>query len=278
MLMNGDTSEEAGMAFRERRSSTYNKSDLYVELFNGSKIHGLPLDDPKKIENYNLGLFWIDQAEEVEEDIFLKFQGRLRQHRAPREGLLTFNPNGHNWLWKRFINPETDPRAWKQELYKCVEATTFDNPNLPQDYFDQFEGLPDHWYQRFVWGSHEVFVGQIFTDFNPEVHVIEPFRIPSDWERWCCIDPGIRHEGCVSWLARDARRATCTTTVRFWRVGSACRLVGATIHGVAEAENDIGGPDEEVYTTSSARKRTAVPDRRKTVSRVFRECGIYGGC
>src|SRR5262245_45519757 len=68
----------------------HNRSDLYVELNNGSKIHGLPMDDPKKLENYNLGLFMIDQAEEVEEDIFLKFHGRLRQHNSPREGLLLF--------------------------------------------------------------------------------------------------------------------------------------------------------------------------------------------
>jgi hypothetical protein len=91
---------------------THNRSDLYIELYNGSKIHGLPLDDPKKLENYNLGLFMIDQAEEVEEDIFLKFHGRLRQHRCPREGILLFNPNGHNWLWKRFIDEKRRP-IWK---------------------------------------------------------------------------------------------------------------------------------------------------------------------
>jgi phage terminase large subunit len=202
MLLNGDkTHDQAWHGIPPEAIKYYNRSDYFVELRNGSKIWGMPLDDPKKIENFNLGLFWIDQAEEVEEDIFLKFQGRLRQHRSPREGLLTFNPAGHNWLWKRFIDPTRISKF--KRLYKCVEATTFDNPNLPSDYFEQFEGLPEHWVQRFVYGSHEVFTGQIFTDWDPEVHVVQPFLIPSKWERWMSFDPGMRHEAAASWCARD---------------------------------------------------------------------------
>jgi hypothetical protein len=201
MWVHGDTQPHGWHGVPKECIRLYNKSDLYMELINGSRIHGIPLDDPKKIENYNLGFFWIDQAEEIEEDIFLKFHGRLRQHEAPREGLLTFNPNGHNWLWQRFINPHRLDSY--ERRYSCVEATPFDNPNLPEDYLEQFENLPKHWYDRFVMGSHEVFVGQIFVDFNPSVHLIKPFRIPSTWERWQCYDPGIRHEGALSWLARD---------------------------------------------------------------------------
>lgn len=275
MLMNGDGTPGGWNGIPVECIKQYNKSDLYIKLFNGSQIHGLPLDDPKKIENFNLGLFWIDQAEEVEEDILLKFHGRMRQLNAPREGLLTFNPNGHNWLWKRFIDPDRR-NEWRRN-YKCVEATTFDNPNLPQDYLDQFEGLPDHWYQRFVLGSHEVFVGQIFTDYNPEVHVISPFHIPSNWERWSCIDPGIRHEGCVSWVARDFEGNSyyyreileANQPVSWW---------AATILE-AEAEADFGGPDEEIYRSligpeANIRNQTD----GKTVLSVFNECGLYPEC
>lgn len=273
MLINGDNAEAGGWnGIPKECIRQYNKSDLYIKLFNGSEIFGLPLDDPKKIENFNLGLFWIDQAEEVEEDILLKFHGRMRQLNSPREGLLTFNPNGHNWLWKRFIDPHRRPE-WRR-TYKCVEATTFDNPNLPKDYLEQFEGLPDHWYQRFVMGSHEVFVGQIFTDLNPDVHVCQPFHIPSDWERWSCIDPGIRNEGCVSWIARDFEGNAYyyreilepNQPVSWW---------AATILET-EADSDWGGPDEEIFRSligpeANIRNQTD----GKTVASVFNECGIY---
>lgn len=272
MLVNGDTQPTGWQGIPKNTIRTMRMSDLYIELINGSKIHGLPLDDPSKLENYNLGLFLLDQAEEVEEDILLKIHGRLRQHNAPREGLLLFNPNGHNWLWKRFIDDERRDN-WKR-LYKVVEATPFDNPNLPEDYMDQFEGLPEHWYQRFVMGSHEVFTGQIFVDYNPEIHEIDPFRIPSDWERWWCFDPGIRHEGCSFWLARDYD-GNCYVYREILEPNQPIEWWAQTTFA-AEAEDDWGGPDEEIF------RRLVGPEARirsqtdgKSVYDLLAENGLY---
>jgi hypothetical protein len=276
MFINGDTQETGWRGIpggiKGPLVKTYNKSDLYLEFWNGSRVHGLPLDDPKKLENYNLGLFMIDQAEEVEEEIALKFQGRLRQHSAPREGLFLFNPDGHNWLWKRFISPDRKP-SWKS-LYKCVEATPFDNPNLPEDFLDQFDSLPEHWYNRYVLGSHDVFVGQIFTDWNPDVHLIDPFYIPAGWERWACIDPGIGHEGAVSWCARDAEN-----NVYYYReLVQKGKDVGWWAEKIIdlEMESDWGGPNEEMnfgHLIGPESKQRAQTDGR-SVYDVFMEEGI----
>ena len=272
MWLNGDDSEGGWHGVPKEAIRVYNKSDLYMELHNGSRIHGLPLDDPKKLENYNLGLFWIDQAEEIEEDTALKFRGRLRQQKAPREGLFTFNPDGHNYLWRWFIDPKRNGRM--HGLHKVVEATPWDNPNLPEDYLEQFSSLPEHWYQRYVEGSHEVFVGQIFTDWNPEIHVIEPFRIPSKWERWCAIDPGIRHEGCLSWVAQDFQG-----NVFYYRevlkAGQDIPWWAATKTEM-EAEDDIGGPDEDVdriLVGPEARIRAQTDGR--SVLDLWHDAGIY---
>lgn len=273
MLLNGDPGHsDAWHGIPPETVASYNKSDMVIEFRNGSVIYGLPLDDPAKIENYNLGFFWVDQAEEIEEDIFLKFHGRLRQRVGPREGILTFNPNGHNWLWRRFIDPMR-PIKWAAN-YKCVEASTYDNPNLPEDYLEQFEGLPDAWLQRFVMGSHEVFVGQIFTDWNPEVHVISPFRIPSGWRRWLCIDPGIRHEGAASWVAQDfvgnkyyyREIVTPNQPVEWW----AQQIMAA------ERSPDYGGPDERIFRRligPEARQRAQTDG--KSVLDLFNEYGLY---
>jgi Phage terminase large subunit len=273
MFVNGDVSQPSGWHGVPRELiAHHNRTDLHIILRNGSQVFGLPLDDPKKLENYNLGGFWIDQAEEVEEDIFLKFHGRLRQQRAPREGLLTFNPAGHNWLWNRFINPNRDPKFRKN--YKCVEATTYDNPNLPEDYLEQFEGLPEAWLQRFVYGSHEVFVGQIFTDWDPEIHVVQPFAIPQQWERWMCIDPGIGHEGAVSWIARDFegnayyyRELLAKNQPVAWWADQVFDL---------EASPDWGGPDEAIYRRLIGLEANQRSQRDgKTVVSKWWECGIY---
>lgn len=274
MLVYGDTQPTGWRGIPRQLIQQEVKSDLYIKLFNGSQIHGLPLDDPKKLENYNLGLFMVDQAEEIEEDIFLKFHGRLRQHESPREGLLLFNPNGHNWLWKRFIDPKRDP-VWKKN-YKVVEATPFDNPNLPEDYLEQFDGLPKHWYDRFVLGSHDVFVGQIFTDWNPDVHVVDPFYIPSEWERWMCIDPGIRHEGAVSWCARDEH-----DNVYYYREHLEANQPVAWWSALIddyESRHDWGGDesDLDVYRMIGPESQQRSQTDGRTVKGVFEEEGTDG--
>lgn len=271
MLVNGDTQETGWRGIPPQVIETYNKSDLYIKLRNGSQIHGLPLDDPKKLENYNLGLFMIDQAEEVNEEILLKIHGRLRQHGAPRMGLFLFNPDGHNYLWKRFIDTQRT-QAWK-DLYKCIEATPFDNPNLPADYLEQFHGLPKHWYDRYVLGSHEVFVGQIFVEFNEDIHVVDPFYIPPEWERWCSIDPGIGHEGAVNWAARDFEN-----NVYIYReIVEKGRDVAWWAEQILEAENkrDIGGAEEEILVRMIGPEslQRAQTDGR-TVKEVYEEEGI----
>jgi phage terminase large subunit len=249
MFINGDPGQPTGWhGIPQELIKSHNRTELFLELITPtpgvlSRVWGLPLDDPRKLENFNLGFFWIDQAEEVEEDIFLKFHGRLRQLHGPREGILTFNPNGHNYLYRRMIDPNR-PESFRTQ-YACVEATTFDNPNLPADYFDQFSGLPDAWLQRFVYGSHDVFVGQIFTDYDPDTHVIQPFHIPKEWQRFGCIDPGIRHEGALSWIARDfdgnvyyyREHLEPNRDVSWW----------ANKIYASEAKADWGGPEETMY-------------------------------
>lgn len=273
MLMNGDPGMPGSWEGIPRELiETYNKSDLYIKFRNGSEIYGLPLDDPAKLENFNLGFFWIDQAEEIEEDIFLKFHGRMRQRRGPREGILTWNPAGHNWLWRRFIDPERKLKWHK--LYKCIQATTYDNFNLPKDYFDQFDGLPDAWIQRFVFGSHEVFVGQIFTDYDSDIHVVQPFRIPDEWQRWSCFDPGMRHEAAASWVALDPvgnayyyREHLEPNKDAAWWAEKMFEM---------EAEDDFGGPDERIDRhLIGPESQQRAQSTGKSVLDIFNEYGRY---
>lgn len=273
MFLNGDGSDvdTRWPGVPRETIATYNRSDLYLEFRNGSKIWGLPLDDPKKLENYNLGFFWIDQAEEIPEDIALKFQGRLRQRTGPREGIFTFNPDGHNWLWKRFIDPNR-VSTWKT-VYGVVEATPFDNPFLPEDYLEQFKSLPQSWQDRYVYGSHDVFVGQIFTDWDPEVHIIPDFAVPSSWERWMCFDPGMRHEGAATWMVRDPEGRK----FYYREVLASGQPVAWWANKIYECEQrrDVGGPNEQVVRRligPEANQRSQ--NDGKSVKDIFWEHGI----
>jgi hypothetical protein len=173
---------------------SHNKSQSKVTLVNGSIIHYWPLDDPTKLTNLNLGWFLIDQAEEVSEEMFLMLKGRLRRKRSPRKGMLLFNPNGHDWIWKLFVN-------MKLPDHKLIHAKTTDNPNLPADYLQELMRYPESWRKRFMEGSFDVFTGQIWPEYDPEVHEINPVP-PEPWWEWIeCIDHGRRNPTAVLWLA-----------------------------------------------------------------------------
>jgi len=125
-------------------------------LSNKSRImfrHGAELN---VLKNINLSIFGIEQAEEFETDETFDFlRDRLRRDNSPlRQGCVIANANGHNWLWKRWINNNPDPSR-----YFLQQANTFDNAhNLPADFIEDLktmkEEAPNH-YKRFVENSHE---------------------------------------------------------------------------------------------------------------------------
>lgn len=173
---------------------SFNKTEGKLTLINGSTIHFWPLDEPAKLTNMNLGWFLIDQAEEVPEDMFLMLKGRLRRKRSPRKGICLFNPGGHDWIWKRCVQ-------LKLPEHELIHATTYDNPNLPEDYYESLKGWPESWIKRYVMGSFDVFTGQIWPEFDPDVHTINPVPVEPWWEIIEGIDHGRRNPTAVLWAA-----------------------------------------------------------------------------
>jgi phage terminase large subunit len=172
----------------------FNKTEMRLELINGSIIHFWPLDEPQKLSNINLGWFLIDQAEEVDEEMFMMLIGRLRQRNAPRKGLVLCNPSGHDWIWRRWV-------YLKYPDHGMVHAKTTDNPNLPADYIKALMAYPEAWRKRFMEGSWDVFTGQIWPEFEPGVHTLNPLPLESWWEFVEGIDHGRRNPTAVLWAA-----------------------------------------------------------------------------
>lgn len=178
----------------------YDKSSHTFTLQNGSQVMFRHLDNYRQLTNANLSGFWIDQAEEVPEEAFTYLRGRGRRLGAERrQGFLTFNMEGHNWIW----------RLWKQEKTKLPgtdlwEATTWENrDNLPADFLKQLETLPSLARKRYVEASWDAFEGQVFDEFDERVHVIDPFAIPPEWFRFEGIDHGYTNPTSVHWYAVD---------------------------------------------------------------------------
>lgn len=129
---------------------SYNKTEHHVVFKNGSEIYFRELKDGKGLGSLNLGWFYVDEAEEIEETIFERLKGRLSLAKTKRQcGWLTSNPpNEDHWLYKQFEKSH-DPD------FGTFHASTYENkPNLPDGYIESLEKLPPSWRKKYLEGQY----------------------------------------------------------------------------------------------------------------------------
>lgn len=177
----------------------HNKQDRVIKFSNGTEIYYTNLDDSreaiKKIQSLNLGAAVVDQCEEISEAMFITIQGRLRRKNARRCFYGAMNPNGHDWIWERFINE-------RQEDHEIFIATTLENVFLPQDYVDSLLKMPEKVQRRFVFCSFDDFSGLAFNEFS-EANIIDYYEPSEDDSHLIVLDYGFRNPTAIAFAATN---------------------------------------------------------------------------
>lgn len=132
--------------------------------------------------------------------------GMCKEKFTPRM-YFTCNPGGvgHMWVKRLFID-----RAYRlsecEEDYEFIPAKVYDNKFLVDDdpeYVRKLENIPDPARREAMLnGNWDIFIGQYFTEFNREIHVIQPVLLPEHWRRYVSIDYGLDMLACY-WIAMD---------------------------------------------------------------------------
>jgi predicted phage terminase large subunit-like protein len=197
-----------------------NKSDNSIEFWNKSKVIFRHLDEPANILSMNLGWFYIDQAEEIDEEVFLTLQGRLRRENIPNyKGMVTGNPKPLTWSYYKFGIDKVPDEVVAKDIkqigyhtniignYKMITAPTMANAkNLPGDYVANLqESYSPEWFDRFVNGAWGVFEGSIF-----DVTKIQGFQdLPTIRMVVSGVDPAI-----------SKSKAACNTAISTLGIGA----------------------------------------------------------
>ena len=139
----------------------------------------------------------------------------------------TTNPGGrgHHWVKKMFIDPAIPNKAFEATDIETGEALKYpaghekagislfkrrfiparlkDNPYLAEagDYEAMLLSLPEQQRRQLLDGDWDIKEGAAFTEFNRDLHVIEPFDIPSNWVRFRACDYGYGSKSGVVWFA-----------------------------------------------------------------------------
>lgn len=187
-------------------------SDARTFLFDGgSRIRFGYCDteaDTLQYQGQNIEIIFLDEATQLTEFQFDSFKAANRSAKKgmPVRMYLTCNPGGvgHEWVKRLFVD-----RLYKAnenaDDYVFIPAKVYDNTVLMEndkDYVRMLETLPEA--RRLAWlhGDWNVFEGKYFTEFSPDLHVIEPFVIPKHWRVYRTLDYGLDMLACY-WIAVD---------------------------------------------------------------------------
>lgn len=181
----------------------FNKTNKILELEGKGNIFFIALDredDAKKLKNIELGWFWIDQAEEINQAIFEMAEGRMSQ--LPNYGLITGNPEGKGWDYYTFYAKpyKVDTGSFKPACPKGedIPAKILDygiyhgergekyvgylpppflnEKNLPVEnyYFNQIKNKSQQYVDKYIYRLFVGNAGLVHADYNESQHVIRP--------------------------------------------------------------------------------------------------------
>ena len=177
---------------------SYSDSEKMLAFSNGSRIFlgYCSCDrDVLRYQGQEYDVIAIDEATQISEYQFSIFKACLRGvGDYPRRMYLTCNPGGigHAWVKRLFVDriyrDNEDPAD-----YSFISARVFDNRVLcdaDPEYVHSLESLPKRLRDAWLYGRWDVFEGQFFSEFNPEVHVISPLDIPRYTKCFIAVDYG----------------------------------------------------------------------------------------
>ena len=176
----------------------YRESDKLITFPSGSSIAlGFCASnrDVLRYQGQEYDIIAIDEATQLSEYQFSVFKACLRgTDDFPRRMYLTCNPGGigHAWVKRLFVD-----RLYRGDEnpddYLFIPAQVYDNPVLlaaDPGYVHQLESLPPKMKDAWLHGRWDVFEGQFFPEFSPDVHVISPSEIPTRLRKFAALDYG----------------------------------------------------------------------------------------
>lgn len=191
-------------------AARYNDKEKSIFFPNGSRIkfsYCANAGDELQYSGQEWDIIYLDEAQQLSESAFNTIKATIRGvNPFPKRMYVTCNPGGIGMSWIRRLFIERDfNKDENPDDYVFIQALVTDNQALMEsdpDYIKQLESLPPA--QRAAWryGDWYSYEGRFFSEFHPDVHVIDPFPIPSHWRRYRALDYGLDMLA-VLWVAVD---------------------------------------------------------------------------
>jgi len=166
----------------------------------------LALDEAYQFEEFQLDEL-DGRVRSADPILSLLLRTRLMSNPAPgwlKTRFVDPEPKGNVLLRQRVHDPATGSVAYRTRLF--LPALLDDNPDkaFVAQYKIRLLSKPAHMRARYLYGDWNSVEGGFFEDdYNPTVHLIDPFKIPRDWPKFRAMDWGFKAPGVIGWFALD---------------------------------------------------------------------------
>ena len=150
----------------------------------------------EKFQGTSLDYVWFD--EEPPFDIYLECKMRVLDRCGQIFGTMT-PLKGLTWVYNTiYLNDKNDNEIW----YETMEWA--DNPFLSKKEIESMtKSLPAEEIESRRYGKFMQNGGMVYSEFDENVHVIEPFEVPMEWQDNISIDPGLHNPLSAHFYAVD---------------------------------------------------------------------------
>ncbi len=184
----------------KKDSLSYGVIDQIVikNVFGGKSVIGFKSCDQgrEKFQGSSLDFVWFD--EEPPKDIYEECLMRVIDKRGDIFGTMT-PLKGLTYVYDEiYLNKGNNPEVW----YEFMNWD--DNPYLDKDEINVLSrSLSDDQLESRKYGRFRSDFGLVYPEFDENVHVIEPFDVPPEWQDCLSIDPGLNNPLSCHWYAVD---------------------------------------------------------------------------
>lgn len=235
-----------------REIFSFNSSAHTGRFKNGSIIDFGYIANDKDVYQYQSAEYDVvrfDELTHFTEVQYIYLISRVRgANTFPKQIKSSTNPGGvgHTWVKERFVDPSPPntkfvggdgvERVFIPSLLSDNKPLNDSDPN----YRKRLEALPEKEKKALLYGDWNIFDGQYFTEFDPAIHIVDPFVIPKEWRKWRVFDYGLDRLACL-WVAMDSARNVYV----YRELGESNMPISAA----AKAMLDATPEEEEIYAT-----------------------------
>ena len=237
-------------------------------VFGGISVIGFKSCDQgrEKFQGSSLDFVWFD--EEPPKDVYDECRMRVLDKRGEIFGTMT-PLKGLTFIYDEiYLNKNNSPEVW------CEFMEWADNPYLNEEEVKTLtSSLSEDVLESRRYGRFKSNTGLVYGEFDQNVHVIEPFNIPPEWQDTISIDPGLNNPLSAHWYAVDYD-GTVYVVAEHYQAGKDISYHSQRIKEISERlgwKKDGSGRVQALIDSAANQKTLA---STKSLTQLFYEEGI----